>query len=240
MPHFTHRKLSRENMDDPHASRAEIAEALRYLRFINRRMGGVAAALRQFKRWALSWKKSRTVRILDVGTGSADIPLAIAEWARKRHYSVNITGVDLHPITVELARAHVQQSSDIEIVQADALQLMNVFEPASFDYAHAGLFLHHLQDIEVLTVLRIMDRLTTRGMIWNDLVRWPLPKLWLWPFIMGAPSHVKHDAIVSVQAGFTKREAIDLATRADWKSPRYQRHLIHRFTIVSTKKPAVR
>jgi hypothetical protein len=56
-------------------------------------------------------------------------------------------------------------------VQADALQIMDRFEAGTFDYAHAGMFLHHLDDLEVMTALRIMHRLAGRGLIWNDLVR---------------------------------------------------------------------
>ena len=222
-------------MDDPEASRADLAEALRYLRLINRRLGGTRAALNQFNRWLVGWDRGRVVRILDVGTGSADIPLAIADWARKSGIAVQIVGVDRHPVTVELAREHVRHRSEIEVVQADALKLMDVFLPASFDFAHAGLFLHHLQDIEVMTVLRIMDRLTTGGIVWNDLVRLPFPRLWLWPLTRGTDAMVKHDALVSVQAGFTKSEAVNLAGRAGLNNVQYRRHLLHRFTLSHTK-----
>jgi SAM-dependent methyltransferase len=235
MAHLTKRKLAREHMDDPHATRAELDVALRYLRLVNRRLGGTAAALRQFKQWSASWNRRSVVRILDVGTGSADIPLAIADWAKRCSMTVNIVGVDMHPTTVEIARENVRGRDEIEVVQADALKLMDRFEPASFDYAHAGLFLHHLPDIDVMTVLRIMDRLATKGIIWNDLVRLPLPRLWMWPFTLGASAMVKHDAIASVEAGFKETEAIELATRAGLSGVRYRRHLWHRFTLVSDK-----
>jgi len=229
-------------MDDPHASREDLAVALRYLRTINARLGGTTAALRQFERWAQDWPRNGApVRILDVGTGSADIPLAIARWARAAGHRVHITAVDLHPVTCDLARAYLREhggnggGADVDIVQGDALRLTDMFESGSFDYAHAGLFLHHLQDIEVMTVLRIMDRLAGRGVIWNDLVRVRFPRTMLAPFLIGAPAIVRHDAIVSVQAGFTKAEAIDLAQRAGWHKARWRRHLVHRFTLVTTK-----
>ncbi len=232
-------------MDDPNASREDLAEALRFLRMTNQRLGGTAAALKRFKAWARAgrWEGASPVRILDVGTGSADIPLAIARWARSAGLALRITAVDRHPVTCDLARAYLREhggeaASDIEIVEADALRLMDHFDAGSFDYAHAGLFLHHLADIEVMTVLRIMDRLSVRGMIWNDLVRVPLPRLMLCPVLIGAPAMIRHDALVSVQAGFTRREAIDLAQRAGWRQPRWRRHLIHRFTLVSEKTPA--
>lgn len=232
---LTQRRLTPERMDDPAVDQDELAQGLKYLQFVNRRLGGASAVLRHLRRWSRGWPPDQTVRILDVGTGSADIPLAIAEWARQSRKRVHITGVDLHPVTVKLAREHSAGRDEIEIIQADARQLTELFNPESFEYVLASLFLHHLPDIEVLTVLRMMDRLATRGMIWNDLVRVRFPRLMLWPAIFWAPDMVKHDAIVSVQAGFTRREAIDLAQRAGWARLRFRRHLAHRFTLVSEK-----
>jgi ubiquinone/menaquinone biosynthesis C-methylase UbiE len=170
-----------------------------------------------------------------VGTGAADIPIAISDWARRAEHRVEIVAIDLHPVTVEAARKNVAARPEIRVVQADALKLMDQFSPASFDYVHAGMFLHHLQDIEALTVLRIMDRLATRGCIWNDLVRNFTGRLGAFALTLTAPPKVRHDAIVSVAAGFARREAIELARRAGWQNPCWRRHLAYRFTVTSGK-----
>lgn len=259
MSYVTGRKLSREWMDDPNADRDELAASLAYLRTINKRLGGVEAALGHFRRWSRDWSQrghtttGKPVRILDIGTGTADIPLAIADWSAAAGFKVHITAIDMHAITVELARQHVQESfrhpnnaplsregsalPPIAILQADALKLIDLFEPGSFDYVHAGLFLHHLNDVEVMTMLRIMDRLAVRGMIWNDLVRGWMSALGVRLMLMTTKptAMVKHDAIVSVQAGFTKRDAKELAKRTGWTKVRYQRHRWHRFTLVCEK-----
>jgi hypothetical protein len=235
------RHLTPEHMDDPHASPQDLAAALRYLRTVNARLGGTKAALRQFQRWARDWPQGDArgpIRILDIGAGSCDIPLAIARWARQAGHRVCITAVDRHPVTCGLAREFLaahggEAAADITIVQEDALRLTEGFEAGAFDYAHAGLFLHHLRDVEVMTALRIMQRLSMRGVIWNDLVRVMWPRVMLWPALIGAPAIVRHDAIVSVQAGFTRSEAMDMARRVGWRSPRWRRHLVHRFTLVS-------
>ncbi len=97
------------------------------------------------------------------------------------------------------------------------------------------MFLHHLSDIEVMTVLRIMDRLTMRGMIWNDLVRGPIEKLAVRLLTLRAPAMVKHDGLVSVAAGFTRREVLELVKRVGLEKPKYRRHVFGRFTLVSEK-----
>lgn len=248
---LTQRRLTPEHMDEPDAMRADLDVALRFLRKANARLGGTNAALRQFQIWAKTWPRDAsggvgaaagtgTIRVLDIGSGSADIPLALARWARSNGHRLRITAVDRHPVTCDLAREFLRSqgdeaAKDIDIVQHDALRLTDVFASGSFDYAHTGLFLHHLHDVEVLTLLTIMDRLTTRGMIWNDLVRVRWPRLMMGPFLIGAPAIVKHDAIVSAQAGFTRREAFDLAHRAGWMRPTWRRHLVHRFTLAASK-----
>lgn len=238
MAYLTQRRITPELMDDPQVDHNDLAVSLKFIRMVNRWLGGTAAALRQLQRWSRNWPKDRTITILDIGTGSADIPLAIATWARARGHRVKITAVDLHAATLQLARQYIGERSDIELVQHDALRLMDRFEPHQFDYAHAGMFLHHLQDIEVLTVLQIMNRLSAQGMIWNDLVRSRIAKLGVRLLTIGAPHIVQHDALVSVDGGFTRREALDLARRADLPHVTYRSHLLYRFTLVSQKQPS--
>lgn len=248
--YLTGRQLSREHMDDPQATAHDVDEALQFIRIVNRRLGGTGAALRQFKRWARTWPISsdrsiphpaatspeeRVINILDIGTGSADIPLAIAEWAESNGHRVMITAVDLHPVTLELAKQHVGERTDIQLIQADALRLMDRFAPRSFNYVHAGMFLHHLDDVQALTVLTIMDRLATRGMIWNDLLRGWIGRVGVRLATLRAPALVRHDAVVSVEAGFTRVESLALTERAGWRKLQFRRHLFHRFTVISEK-----
>ncbi len=235
MTMLTARRHSREMMDDPAVDRGELDRSLRFIRRINRRLGGTAAALGLLQRQSSSWPAGEVVRVIDLGTGSADIPLAMLGWARARGLRVHVTAVDSHPTTLELAREHVGDVPDIELVCADARRLMDRFRPGDFDYAHAGMFLHHLDDIEVMTVLRVMDRLTTRGLIWNDLLRGPVEAVGVRLLTLGAPAMVRHDGIVSVAAGFKRHEVLDLARRVGLPHVQYRRHLFGRFTLVSTK-----
>ncbi len=222
-------------MDDPAARRDELDRSLRFIRAVNRRLGGTAAALGALRRWSAGWERGRTVRVLDVGTGSADIPLAMCRWARRRNHRLHVTAVDAHVTTLELARRHVGDCPDVELVLADARRLTERFEPSSFDYAHAGMFLHHLHDVEVMTVLAAMDRLARFGIIWNDLVRGRVEALAVRLLTLRGPSMVRHDALASVRAGFTRREALDLARRVGLARVAWRRHLFGRFTLTSEK-----
>ena len=220
-------------MDDPHIDPAELYCTLEYLAKTNRRLGGTRAVIKQFKRWSADWQPNETIRILDIATGAADIPIALATWAAKQRLSVAIIAIDLHPVMVQYASEQTAPFENIHIEQLDALNLLDRFEPEDFDYVHAGLFLHHLEDMEVMMVLRMMERLATRGVLWNDIIRSPLTKLAIRPFAWCSPRTFRHDALASMDAGFTKDEALDLATRVGLSDVHYHSHWLHRFFLVS-------
>jgi 2-polyprenyl-3-methyl-5-hydroxy-6-metoxy-1,4-benzoquinol methylase len=230
-------------MDDPAASRDDLDVALGYLRHVNRRFAGTLALLHYLDRWRRSWPTDRPINMLDIATGSADIPIAAVNWARGRGIDLRVTAVDLHPTTIDLAREHVRRSlpageaGRITVLQADALRLTDQFPIESFDCVHAGLFLHHLPEIQALTVLRIMDRLIRPGggLVWNDLVRSRLSRTLVNLLLIGRPRIVRHDAAVSIEAGFTRREAMDFARRLDLTYLRYRRFLFYRFTLAGRK-----
>lgn len=234
-----------ELMDDPEVGREDLDQALAYIRVVNRRFGGTEALLRRLKEWSVQWPKSGegTVTLLDIATGSADVPVAAVRWARGAGFDLRVTGVDIHETTLDLAREHVRANGDvadaITLERRDALRLMDEFAPGSFDYVHAGLFLHHLPEIEVLTVLRIMERLARRGIVWNDLARNPLAIAAVHLLTIGKPRIVRHDARVSVRAGFTRREALDFARRLDLTYARYRLDVqTQRFTLAGEKPDA--
>jgi len=104
---------------------------------------------------------------------------------------------------------------------------------------HAGMFLHHLPEIRVLTLLAIMDRLARRGVVWNDLVRSRVARVGIHVLTARQVAMVKHDARVSVEAGFTPREARALCARAgvDYADVRWS-FLQQRFTAAGERPGA--
>ena len=237
------RRLTPEWMDDPAVDPAELKEALAFIRKVNLRLGGVKALTKHLERWSANWPKGHEVSILDIATGSADIPVEVVRWARERGYSVRITAVDIHETTLDSAREHMERElgddAPIELVQADAKELVDRYGPLSFDYVHAGMFLHHLTEIEVLTVLRIMDRVAQRGIVWNDLVRSRVAMAGIWALTLGQSDMIKHDARVSVRAGFTKKEVKEYARRTSLGYCRYRSNFFtQRFTLAGEKQGA--
>ena len=230
------RVVTPEQMDEPGVDEAQLAASLRFIRRVNRVLLGSAAVVGHFKRWSRAWqrgKRGQRITVLDLATGSADIPVALTRWAARAGFDLHVTALDLHPTTLRLAAAHIGDNPRVELVRGDALK--PPFTPGSFDYVISSMFLHHLPDIEVMTALRIMDKLARRGMVWNDLLRNRRAAAWCRVITLGQPSIVRHDALTSVRAGFTPSEVRELQQRLSLSHLRYRGHVAHRFTLAGER-----
>jgi ubiquinone/menaquinone biosynthesis C-methylase UbiE len=146
---------------------------------------------------------------------------------------VHAVGVDLHATT---ARAALAQNPDprIRIVRADVLRLP--FADGSFDYATTSLFLHHLDDDDVVRVLAAMSRVARRGIIAGDLLRRRRAYAWIKLFTLFANPIVKHDGPASVAQAFTRDEVLALRDRAGLGYAEYFEHAGHRFVLAGEKR----
>src|SRR5215210_3216999 len=107
-----------ELMDRPNAAPAEIEAALRSLRGLNRYFGSYRVVRHFLRRWI---RPRDDVRVLDLATGSADIPRLLADYARRIGASVGIVAVDFQPATIEAARRLSAAYPEIVCTQADVL-----------------------------------------------------------------------------------------------------------------------
>jgi SAM-dependent methyltransferase len=218
-------------MDDPNADPEVLRDSLQFLAKVNSRAGYTRATLCHLKGFARRWKPGQTIRMIDLATGSADIPRAILRWSRAAGFDVKIVGVDRHATTALAAAA--QSDPDLTIIQCDVLAMP--FEPGSFDYAVTGLFLHHLDDDQAVEVLKIMDRLSTRGIIAADILRHRRLYWWIKLFTIFSNPMVRHDALISVGQSFTRPEVLSLRQRAGLDYTQYFGHFGHRFVLAGEK-----
>src|SRR5687767_4866562 len=181
-----------EWMDQDDADPAELRKALAFIRGINRTLGYTRSIVRTFERFSRSWGRGERIEVIDLATGSADIPRALLRWARGKGLDLRVTAVDRHPVTAAAARDAGGEEPGLTIVQGDVFDLP--FAPASFDYAMCAMFLHHLSDEKIVRVLQTMERLSRRGIVVADLLRRRRAYAWISLFTMAAGPMVKHDA----------------------------------------------
>lgn len=220
-------------MDQPDVDPAQLRRGLVFIRRINALLGYTRATIYHLDRFARrSWRRGQRIDIIDLATGSADVPRAILRWADRRGYDVRIVAVDRHPQTARTAAAGPDDPR-LRIVQADVFDLP--FEAGSFDYALSSMFLHHLDDDPAIAFLRIMNRLARRGIIIADLLRHLRAYLWISLFTWFASPMLRHDARTSVAQAFRKSEILALRDRAGLTFVQYYRHFGHRFVLSGEK-----
>src|SRR6184192_2027948 len=90
-----------ELMDRPQPVSAELERDLENIRELNRWFGSYALISMFLSRWI---KPGARLRIVDLATGSGDIPRLIAECGRKIGAELRIDAVDRQSATLEIAK----------------------------------------------------------------------------------------------------------------------------------------
>jgi ubiquinone/menaquinone biosynthesis C-methylase UbiE len=229
---LSQRRRQVEWMDEEGADPGEIRKSLDFIERANRWLGYARATLWHLDRFSRSWSPGETITILDLATGSADIPRAILNWADRRRLDVRIVGIDRQGPTIDVARRRTADPR-LQLVQADVFDLP--FETASFDYVTTSMFLHHLSDEQAVAVMRTAARLSRRGVIVADLLRHYRAYVWISLLTLASSPMVRHDARASVAQAFTGGEILRLANHAGLDFVQYYRHFGHRFVLAGEK-----
>jgi ubiquinone/menaquinone biosynthesis C-methylase UbiE len=203
-----------ELLDGPLDDPAALAGNLRDLGRINRWLSGVhlsAAAIE-----ALAAHRHE-LTLLDVGTGGADIPLALIEHARRRGRHIRAIGLDARPEILAAAvreRPEIATSTGLELHVGDGRRLG--YPDRSFDVAHASLVLHHLDPDGAVAVLREMRRVARLGVVVNDLERSRLGLVgaWLIGHLLTGNRLTRHDAPLSVRRAYRATEMASMLRSA--------------------------
>jgi SAM-dependent methyltransferase len=194
-------------LDDPDALRGNLRDLAR----VNRWLGGTELSRRALERLVgREARQGRAISLLDVGTGGADIPLALlADWARRGRH-LDVTAVDDRAQVLAAARAvhpPLAATPRLHLEVADGRSLP--YPDRAFDVAHASLVLHHLDRADAVAFLRELGRVSRRGVVVNDLARGRVPWLgaWLLANLATRNRYTRHDAPLSVRRAWTIREA---------------------------------
>jgi SAM-dependent methyltransferase len=198
-------------MDDLTSEGEFLTNALLDLRVVNGWLGGYSTSILALSTF-IAAAGPRPVRVLDVGSGGGDFAEALLIWARRTLPASNIfvTAVDFSPATVDFARQQSDKRLPMDLARrvvfvcGDAFAMD--FDDKSFDIAHASLFTHHFDSDHVVQLLHEMTRLSSAGIVVNDLHRHPLALagITLLSKLLKASPMVQHDGPLSVRRAFTK------------------------------------
>lgn len=196
--------LDGDALDDP-SLRANLGD----IRRINAILGWTAFTARAVVRAAQD-ESLRRFRLLDVCSGSADIPLAIVRLAARRGLQASVTATDLSPQIVRIAAEQARVAPDMIVEQQDALHLP--YPDHAFDIGLCTLALHHFAPDLAGELLRQLARVARTVLIF-DVERHPLALAGAWLLTRALPMHAmtRHDALASVRRAYRAAEVQAMA-----------------------------
>jgi ubiquinone/menaquinone biosynthesis C-methylase UbiE len=201
------RRHDPELMDAPGLPPEEVADAYRVLRRVNRHLGNRRTLLRELRRFLDDVPSGSTpISILDVGSGSGDLPDALRSELSARAIPAHVLSVDRDPIAATEANR-----LDLFSTRGDAMRLP--FADASIDLVTAIKFAHHFSDAPLVQLLAEMTRVARRRVVILDIRRHWLA-YWgfvAWSHVFTSNRLVRYDGPLSVLRGFTANELLDLA-----------------------------
>jgi len=203
-----------EMMDRPQPVSMELEGDLRNIRQLNRWFGSHRLVFQFVRRWMEPGGK---LCIIDLATGSGDIPRLVVDHARKIGAEVEIDAVDQQSATLEIARGLSNGYPEISYVEENILQLK---PPHRYDIVLCSLVLHHFSEGDAVCVLRRCRELSRKFVLVSDLRRGLLTTAgvyFLTALIFREPM-TRYDARLSAARAFSFAEFNDLAGRAGWKN----------------------
>ena len=157
-------------------------------------------------------------RILEIGAGDGRFLLRVCAALPEQWRGATVCLLDRQAaVSSQTVREFETLGWCCEMVQAEVQSWMRERPPGEFDLMIANLFLHHFREAELRELLQGVRR-SARALIAVE------PRRWGWALLfsratglIGCNSVTRHDAVVSVRAGFAGQELSRLwPSEAGW------------------------
>ena len=193
----------RELLDDPASDPRAAAESLRNIARSNRWFGGRSVIEHGLDRLLEPAPRGSAFSLLDIGTGSGDLPAAAVRWGETRGIRIVPVGLERHPTAARLARMNGLPTA---VGCAGYLP----FGPRSVDVVLVSQLAHHFDPEARLRLFKACDRIARRGVIISDLRRTELAAagFWLAARLLRFDPATRADGITSIRRGFTEGELV--------------------------------
>jgi len=210
---FRERAPGPELMDLAAAGGAELREAYRHLRRLNRLFGTAGPVLFGVRRiWADAGRPAR-LTVLDIGAGAGDVNRLLLRWADRHGVRITVILTDRMEEACLEARRLFRGERRVHVVRGDLFDLPD----ACADIVTATHFAHHFAADELPRVVRRMLRASRLGAVLCDIHRhWvPWMSVWLAARLLSRNRYIRHDGPLSVAKGFRGKDWRDLREALD-------------------------
>ncbi len=211
------------------AALADAAERL------NQRGGVRRLVVQLLGHWLEKHDASRPAHLLFMGAGGADLALAVGRNSHQRGRAVAITLLDSNPAALHAALGPRGETEAPLICPVAADPLSPPFDANSFDYTLASLIGHDLPDLRVMMLLRVMFKLSRRGLLWTDLLRGRWARWACRWHARGADAAAMHWLLRATDSGFTRQEVLELRRRMDLPFTQYLAAGYDRFILAGRR-----
>jgi hypothetical protein len=208
------RARGEEFLDRPDSDPRLTQESFRFIKFVNHAGGGIRVVRKFLERELAKLPAGQTVKILDLGGGDCEIPLAVTQWAMGHGYNVQFTCTDHNPQVLamaqeSIARAHCEA---IRLEQTDIF----TYQPAEqFDYALGSMVFHHFTAEEIDRLITHLRGFVRRALLINDLHRCALNYAVAAILTARVDPELRHDALLSIRRGFKPAELTGMLSKHD-------------------------
>ena len=214
-------------MDRPQPVSSELENDLRNLRQLNQFFGSHCLVRNFLRRWI---EPGDHVRIVDLATGSGDIPRLIVDYAQKIGAKVEVDALDRQSATLAIARELTGKYPEISYVEANILE----WRPAeTYDIVLCSLALHHFSDDDAVRLLRRCRELSRKYVLVSDLRRGLFATIgvYLLTALIFREPMTRCDGRISVARAFSVAELDELAGRASWQNFQHKKFRFGRQAI---------
>ena len=214
-------------MDRDQPVSAELERDLKRIRQLNRWFGSYRLVLGFVRDWI---KPADKLRIVDLATGSGDIPRLIVDYARKISATVEMDALDRQPATLEIARRLSADYPEISYREANVLE-WNPIE--AYDITICTLALHHFSDEDAVRLLGRCRQLSKRFVLVSDLRRSfsLVAGVYVLTALIFREPMTRYDARLSARRAFSFFETRDLAVRAGWQDFGHKKFCVGRQAV---------
>ena len=202
-----------EMMDRPQPVSPELERDLERLRQLNRWFGSYRLILFFMQRWIIPGAQ---MRVVDLATGSGDIPRLLIDHGRGIGARIEVDAVDQQAAALEIART---LSADYPEISYHAANILEWGSAQAYDIALCSLVLHHFSNDDAVKLLRRCRELSKRFVLVSDLRRGFLLKtgVYMLTALIFREPMTRFDARLSAERAFSFVEMRELAIKAGWK-----------------------
>jgi len=213
----TSRTDEREIMDDFTLEGKALRTNLDILASINKWLGGNQVSLNGIQKLIKKLPRAQKLVIVDLGCGNGDMLRRVSKLGDRIGYQFKLMGIDANKDSIQYATLLSLGYKNITFHQMNIFS--EEFKDLTYDIALSTLFLHHLNDEEIIDKLSLLNKQARVGIVVNDLHRNKVA-YFLFNIISFFINNkiIRNDGLVSIRRGFKKDELVNFANKLQIKS----------------------